>query len=56
MSNSTTKQYTVEFKQSSARLASESEQSVLKTAKELGINPSTLHSWLISITLLPVKR
>ena len=46
MSKSTTKQYTLEFKQSTARLASEAEQSVLKTAKELGINPSTLHSWV----------
>ena len=46
MSKRTIKQYTLEFKQSSARLASSSDQSILKTAKELGISSSTLHSWV----------
>ena len=36
MSKSTIKKYTLEFKQSSARLAAGSEHSILKTAKELG--------------------
>ena len=38
--------YTEEFKQSSAKLAAESEQSISKTAQELGINMSTLHGWV----------
>lgn len=38
--------YTEEFKQSSAKLAIDSEQSVSKTAKELGVNATTLHGWV----------
>ena len=37
--------YTLEFKQASAKLAAESEQSVSETARELGVGVSTLHSW-----------
>lgn len=46
MSKRTVINYTEEFRKSSAKLAAESEQSILKTAKELGINPSTLHGWV----------
>lgn len=38
--------YTNEFKQSSAKLAAESNQPVTQTAKELGINATTLHGWV----------
>lgn len=38
--------YALEFKQSSAKLAVESNQPVSKTAKELGINSVTLHGWI----------
>ena len=38
--------YTLEFKQSSAKLAAGSEQSVTHTARELGVNATTLHGWV----------
>ena len=38
--------YTLEFKQSSAKLANESDQSISQTAKNLGINATTLHGWV----------
>ena len=38
--------YSLEFKESSAKLAAESDQSVAKTAKDLGINENTLHGWM----------
>lgn len=38
--------YTLDFKQSSVKLALESGQPVTKTARELGININTLHSWI----------
>jgi transposase len=39
-------QYTDEFRESSIKLALESDQPVSKTAEELGINKSTLHTWI----------
>ena len=36
---------TLEFKQSSAKLASESEQPISQIAIALGINATTLHGW-----------
>ena len=38
--------YTVEFKQSSAKLAATSDQPVSRTAQDLGINVNTLHGWV----------
>ena len=38
--------YTNEFKASAVKLAIESDQSVSKTAEELGINKITLHTWI----------
>jgi len=38
--------YAEEFKSSSAKLAVESEQSIAKTAEDLGINKNTLHGWI----------
>ena len=38
--------YTSEFKESAVKLALESDQAVSVTAKELGINKNTLHTWI----------
>ena len=38
--------YPSEFRTSSVKLALESDQSIAKTAKDLGINVSTLHTWI----------
>jgi len=38
--------YPPEFRESSVKLAIESDQSIAQTAKELGINPNTLHTWI----------
>ena len=38
--------YAEEFKRSSAQLAIESEQSINRTAKDLGLNSSTLYTWV----------
>lgn len=46
MSKRTVTNYTAEFRESSAKLASESDQSIQKTASELGLNSSTLHGWV----------
>ena len=46
MSNRKTANYSLEFKQSSAKLAVGSEQSISQTAKELGVNVNTLHGWV----------
>ncbi|MBF0220605.1 MAG: transposase [Gammaproteobacteria bacterium] len=40
------KSYTAEFRESSVKLALESNQSVTQTAGELGINKNTLHTWI----------
>jgi len=46
MNQSKTKKYTEDFKISSAKLAVESEQSISASARNLGINISTLHTWI----------
>jgi len=38
--------YSSEFKESSIKLAIESDQSVAQTAKDLGINANTLYGWI----------
>ena len=40
------KEYTAEFRESAVKLAVESDQSITKTAEELGINKNTLHTWI----------
>ena len=40
------RKYTLDFKQSSAKLAIELDQSITQTAKDLGIRPTTLHGWI----------
>jgi transposase len=41
-----TKKYTAEFKESAVKLANESGLPVAQTARNLGINENTLHSWI----------
>ncbi len=38
--------YPSEFKESAVKLAVESEQSVAQTARDLGVNANTLHTWI----------
>ncbi|MWJ29519.1 transposase [Halomonas sp. ZH2S] len=38
--------YTDEFREGAVKLAIESDQSVAQTARELGINVNTLHTWI----------
>lgn len=38
--------YTSEFKESAVKLAIESDHPIAKTAKDLGINVNTLHTWI----------
>ena len=40
------KNYTLEFKQSSAKLAATTDQPVSQTAKDLGVNNNTRHGWI----------
>ena len=48
MSEQTKKQnsYPSEFKESSVKLAIESDHPIAKTAKDLGVNVNTLHTWI----------
>jgi len=38
--------YSSEFKQDAVKLAVESDQSVAQTARDLGVNPNTLYTWI----------
>ena len=38
--------YSLEFKESTAKLAIDSEHSISQTARDLGIKPSTLYNWV----------
>ncbi len=46
MSKRTTKSYPLEFKQSSAKLAAESDQPISEIAEALGVHPTTLYGWV----------
>ena len=46
MSHPTPKTYSAEFKERAVKLAVESEQSIAQTARELGVNENTLHTWI----------
>ena len=46
MSQSTLKKYPAEFKERAVKLAVESEQSIAQTARDLGVNENTLHTWI----------
>ena len=38
--------YSAEFRASSVKLAIDSDLPIAQTAKDLGINPNTLHTWI----------
>ncbi len=38
--------YTMEFRQEAVRLGLSGEKSIAQTARDLGINQSTIHSWI----------
>ena len=38
--------YTTEFRQSAVKLAVESDLPISQTAKDLGVNENTLHTWI----------
>ena len=46
MSQPTPRKYPAEFKEHAVKLAVESEQSIAQTARELGVNENTLHTWI----------
>jgi len=56
MTNRKPSNYSLEFKQSSAKLAAESDQPIVQTARELGINPNTLYCWVDKYTTKPEKK
>jgi transposase len=46
MSQPAMKAYPAEFKERAVKLAVESEQSIAQTARDLGVNENTLHTWM----------
>jgi transposase len=46
MSQNKTNSYTAEFREAAVKLAVESDQSISHTARELGVNVNTLHTWI----------
>jgi transposase len=44
------KTYSLEFRESSVKLAMESKNPIAQTARELGINVNTLHTWIHKYT------
>jgi len=56
MSTKQKNNYPLEFKVSSAQLAIDSEQSIAKTARDLGVNHNTLHGWIYQSSLKPEQN
>jgi transposase len=46
MTKEKNKSYSSEFRESSVKLALGSEQPIAQTARELGVNSNTLHTWI----------
>ena len=46
MSSRKYKRYPAEFRESSAKLALETDQPISQTARELGVTPKSLYSWV----------
>lgn len=46
MSQEKPKIYTAEYRASAVKLATESDKPVAHTARELGVNEITLHTWI----------
>ncbi len=49
------KSYTSEFKESSVKLALDSDQPIAVTARELGVNENTLHTWINKYSKLEIS-
>ena len=56
MAKRTNKSYLLEFKQSSAKLAAESDQPIAQTAKDLGVNETTLYGLVSKYAPKPKQR
>ena len=46
MSQTMTKKYPAAFKERAVKLAVESDQPIAQTARDLGVNENTLHTWI----------
>ena len=46
MSQLTMNKYPAEFKERAVKLAVESDQPIAQTARDLGVNENTLHTWI----------
>ena len=46
MSQSTMKKYPAAFKERAVKLAVDSDQPIAQTARDLGVNENTLHTWI----------
>jgi transposase len=46
MSMPTMRKYPAEFKKRAVKLAVESDQPIAQTARDLGVNENTLHTWI----------
>ncbi len=46
MSEAKAKAYSAEFRERAVKLAVESDQPIAQTARNLGVNENTLHTWL----------
>jgi transposase len=46
MSQATMPKYSAEFKERAVKLAVESDQPIAQTARDLGVNENTLHTWI----------
>lgn len=45
MNQEKSKIHTAEFRESAVKLANETDKTIAQTARDLGINESTLHTW-----------
>jgi transposase len=46
MSKPAVRSYSAEFKERAVKLAVESDQPIAQTARDLGVNENTLHTWI----------
>ena len=46
MSQPTTRKYPAELKERAVKLAVEADQPIAQTARDLGVNANTLHTWI----------
>ena len=46
MSQPASRKYPAEFKERAVKLAVESDQPIAQTARDLGVNENTLHTWI----------